>query len=287
MSVWLKSILLFLPLVLLNCSPYAQKPLAEHKLPKTLKESSGLALSPDGKRVWIIQDQGNPDKLYELDREGKLISDYKLSHAQNQDWEDLAQDEAGNLYIGDFGNNDNKRKDLTIYKLTAPNGKKDKLKAQKITFEYPQQRKFPPKKEDLLFDAEAFFYRDGHFFIITKNRADPFTGKALIYKVPAQAGHHKAQLISSFITCMDQHSCRITGADISPSGKQVALLGSGTLWLFSDFNGDDFTQGQLKIQYLQAPTQTEAVVFIDENTVLIADEENHKTGRKLYTYSLE
>jgi hypothetical protein len=34
----------------------------------------------------------------------------------NIDWEDT-KDKNGNLYVGDFGNNDNERKDLCIYKI--------------------------------------------------------------------------------------------------------------------------------------------------------------------------
>jgi sugar lactone lactonase YvrE len=35
----------------------------------------------------------------------------------NIDWEDITKDKDGNLYVGDFGNNDNERKDLCIYKI--------------------------------------------------------------------------------------------------------------------------------------------------------------------------
>jgi hypothetical protein len=39
-------------------------------------------------------------------------------NAKNTDWEALTND-GNNFYIGDFGNNDGSRRDLTIYKVPS------------------------------------------------------------------------------------------------------------------------------------------------------------------------
>src|SRR5690606_37593404 len=115
---------------------------------------------------------------------------------KNIDWEELTKDSDNNLYIGDFGNNDNERKNLVIYKISVVNRVQDKeVKAEKISFEYPEQKDFPPKKKHRYFDAEAFFYRDGYFYLFTKNRSKPFDGICFLYKIPAIPGHHKAERI--------------------------------------------------------------------------------------------
>ena len=64
------------------------------------------------------------------------------------------------LFIGDFGNNYNKRGKNHIYILRAGfiKDKNNRVNADKITFTYEDQDKFPPKKESLNFDAEAFFW---------------------------------------------------------------------------------------------------------------------------------
>ncbi len=37
------------------------------------------------------------------------------------DWEDIAIDDAGHLYLGDIGNNDAKRDTLFVYEIDEPN----------------------------------------------------------------------------------------------------------------------------------------------------------------------
>lgn len=257
------------------------------KLPSKLNEVSGIAMVNDS-LIWAIEDNGNKNRIYALNLEGKLVKEVKVENAKNRDWEDLAKDKEGNLYIGDFGNNANERKDLCIYKVPNPDQwKKGKLKAEKIAFHYPEQKEFPPKKSNLRFDCEAFFYNDDFLYLITKDRSRPYEGKAFIYKVPAIKGNHPAKLIGEFVSCLDSQFCSITAADISPDGKRIVLLGSGFIWLFSDFTSEDFTQGNLQTIDVLYRTQQESICFVDNHTVLIADEQSKTKGRSLYSYTLD
>tara|TARA_R110002051_G_scaffold234092_1_gene295656 strand:+ start:18414 stop:19265 length:852 start_codon:yes stop_codon:yes gene_type:complete len=278
--------LLFLIFLLSACANYGQLTVIT-KLPNRLKESSGMAYYQDDK-VWTIEDHGNKDVIYQVDFKGNIRSEFKVKNAKNEDWEDLTTDKKGNLYVADIGNNDNDRKDLVIYKLPNPETELgDKINAIKIEFSYPEQAKFPPKKAELVFDAEAIFHRENHLFIITKNRATPFNGKTLIYKIPDTEGNHAAQLIGQFVPCKNEAICQITSAAVSPSGKKVVLLSYGFLWIYSDFSGDKFFEGTLKKIDLGARTQLEAVCFKDENTLLLSDEERAQTGQNLYSFQLE
>ncbi len=279
----------FVPLfslaLLTSCSNYGQLTFVT-KLPKKLDENSGIA-HLQGKAAWFVQDGGNSDKLYRVRFDGKLTQEFEVKNAKNTDWEDLAEDEKGNLYIGDFGNNHSKRKDLVIYKVPNPETEKgDKIKAKPIRFRYPEQQEFPPRRRDNQFDAEALFYSNGHLFIITKNRSIPFTGEARIYKVPSEKGKHEAVYVGKFRTCGQEISCRVTSAAISPNGKKVVLLGNGKLWIFTDFPSDDFSSGTMETIDLGATTQLESVCFLDAETLLISDEERDGTGRNLYRFHL-
>ena len=100
---------------LTGCSNYGQLTFVA-KLPKAIKENSGIAYFQDNK-AWFIEDHGNKDEIYQIDFNGKILKELKIKHAKNNDWEDLAQDPNGNIYIADIGNNNNKRKDLIIYKI--------------------------------------------------------------------------------------------------------------------------------------------------------------------------
>lgn len=279
----------FLPLfsiLLFSCSGKSQEiPIITKKL--SLKEASAIAVSRVSDLIWVAEDSGNKNKIYGLDGEGKIAHTVTLENAPNVDWEDLTSDEEGNLYVGDFGNNDNLRKDLCIYKVNAGDLKNDKaISSSKISFYYPEQKQFPPKKSELFYDAESFFLYKGNFYIFTKNRSKGFDGTVLLYKIPNQSGNHKAQLLGQFKACDNYHKCAITSADISPDQKKIVLLSASKVWILSDFTSDNFLNGKTEMYELPDVTQKEGVCFKDNETLLIVDEKSKKTGGNLYEIKL-
>lgn len=252
-------------------------------LPKTIKESSAVAIIKNTEIIWTIQDRGNKAEIFGLNPEGKIQYQNTIMDAKNTDWEDLTTDDQGNLYIGDFGNNKNERQDLCIYKISSTDLLKKEIHVSStIAFFYPEQKAFPPKKSARNFDVEAFFIFKDNFYLFTKNRSSNFDGTTHLYRVPNKSGNHKAELVSSFKTCENFNHCAITSADISPSGKTIALLSSDQVWLFSDFQKDDFFKGKMNHVSLPTFTQKEGICFVDENTLYITDEKDKKTGGNLY-----
>ncbi|TPD65696.1 NHL repeat-containing protein [Flavobacterium microcysteis] len=272
--------------MLFSCSGTSQEiPTNTKKL--SLKEASAVAVSKVSDLIWVAEDSGNKNKIYGLAADGKISHTVTLENAKNVDWEDLTADEEGNLYVGDFGNNDNIRKDLCIYKVNAGDLKNETaFSPSKIEFYYPEQKQFPPKKSELFYDAESFFIYKGNFYIFTKNRSKGFDGTVMLYKVPNQSGNHKAQLLGKFKACDNYHKCAITSADISPDGKKIALLSSSKVWILSDFKADDFLNGKTEMFELNDATQKEGVCFKDNQTLLIVDEKSKKTGGNLYEIKL-
>lgn len=253
--------------------------------PSKLREVSGMSVGQG--EIWVIEDSGNKDKIYKVDMKGDVIKDLKIDHAKNEDWEDLAMDKDGNLYIGDFGNNDNSRKNLTIYKVSASELKKKEPNAEKIEFHYPEQKDFPPKKDSLYFDTEGLFHWGGHLYIFTKNRTRPYTGETLMYRVPDAKGKYDAEFLGTMVLCKSQDHCSVTGADISPDGKTIALLGYGLIFLVKNFELPNFDTASIQIIDFNSNTQTESIGFLDENILLIADEKNKRTGGgSLYSFSI-
>jgi len=71
---------------------------------------------------------------------GNIKRSINISNAKNIDWEDLTQDDFGHFFIGDFGNNNNKRNDLTIYKIENPiDIKTTETEAEVIRFKFNDQ----------------------------------------------------------------------------------------------------------------------------------------------------
>jgi hypothetical protein len=272
-------------LLLANCQNHGKLDIVAD-LPSSLKETSGL-VSYTNYSFWAIEDSGNSDRIYQLNFKGEILKDLKVKNGKNQDWEDLTKDKHGNIYIGDFGNNANTRKNLVIYKLPNPEIEPgDKIDAEKIEFSYPEQTEFPPKKDSLYFDAEAFFHWNNALYLITKNRSRPYNGMAYIYKIPDEPGAYKAELVTEWTICEDANSCSATSAAISEDEKTIAVLTYGKLLLFTDFNSDNFIEGKLKIIDLNYQSQLESVCFLNNSTLLLADEKVKTSGGNLYEFHL-
>lgn len=272
-------------LLLVSCSGNAQR-LTE--IGSTdLKELSGLEYLPQSKTLWGLEDSGNKNKIYKIGKNGKSLGAITITNVANKDWEELTSDAEGNLYIGDFGNNDNLRKDLAIYKIDKSQlSGKTAASSAKIAFYYPEQTEFSPKKSKMMFDCEAFFEFKGDFYLFTKNRSAKFEGNFYVYKVPNRAGNHKAQLLGKLSTCANFKKCAVTAADISPDGKKAVLLTGDKVFVLTGFADGNFAKAKMQMHELGFTSQKEGICFTDNNTLLIGDEKEKQTGGKLYQLKL-
>ncbi|RZJ48555.1 MAG: hypothetical protein EOO44_20890 [Flavobacterium sp.] len=283
-----KSFLVISSIVLLACQQQSGSDIKElYSLPKKLKEVSGITYFPETNTIYTLEDSGNKNAVYAINSKGKLEKTITIANATNVDWEDITKDKTGNIYIGDFGNNDNERKDLCIYKVAKNQLNQETAKAEyKISFSYPEQKEFPPKKKEMFFDVEGFFEQGGYFYLFTKNRSKGFDGTAFIYKIKNAAGTQKAVKIGEIKTCNNYNHCVLTSATISPDGKKVALLSHDKVVLLKGYKGDQFHKGTQTEISLNHFSQKEAMVFKDNNTLLIADEKTNKIGGKMYEFKL-
>jgi len=284
-------ILLFIGIlsVTLSCSQTQENFRILSSLPKEIKEASACEISKVSPLIWTIEDSHNQNILFGFNEKGDLIKKIPITNVENNDWEDLTSDDEGNIYIGDFGNNDNDRQNLAIYKINAADLSKDEAKAESvIQFYYPEQTEFPPKKKDRIFDVESFFIYNNKFYLFTKNRSSKFDGTTVLYEVensPAQK--LPAKKIGSFVTCDQFNHCAVTSADISPNKDKVAILSSDKVWIFTNWKGNNFFSGKSEKIELNHHTQKEGLCFKDEKTILITDEGEKKFNGNLYELKLK
>lgn len=256
-------------------------------LPKTVKEASGLIFTAPH-HLWSHNDDGIP-ALYCMDTLGQLVRAVQLN-CINNGWEDLARDEAGNVYIGSFGNNRNDKKDLKIYKIHDPQ-RIDALVTQPeiIHFRYADQKAFPPPKASMNFDADAFIAWQGALYIFTKNRTIPFSGYSKVYKLSQDPGHHIAVPVDSiFVGHGSMLDNWVTGADISPDKKTLALLFHDHILLIRHFENKKFSEGRIYKIELNHYSHKAGISFFGNERLFIVDElEFNLIGGQLYSVDLK
>ncbi len=254
------------------------------KLSNVLSEISGIT-SLSNHKLYAINDSGNDPILFCLNQQGEILSELKIPESKNKDWEDLAYDTNGNVYIGDFGNNYNDRKDLTIYKVSGILS--DRISTSKIEFIFEDQKKFPPKKRNFNFDVEAFICLNENLYLFTKDRSTNEVKTTKIYKIPSTPGKHIAKAVGQYEICKKSSGCSITAAAINRSQDKIALLTSNKIFLLKDFDKEDpFTQKLRKIK-LNHFSQKESLCFINDTTLLISDEKSRYTKGNLYRYTIK
>ncbi len=227
-----------------------------------VNEASGLEIA-SGNNLWTHGDGGTGTTLFKLGPEGNLLEKIKLENLKNDDWEDLARDRKGNLYIGDFGNNKGKRKELQIFKVSEKDPKGD---AKVIKYTYSDQKEIDPKVENPAYDTEAFFWSNGQLYLFNKNVDCQKYAK--VYRLSDQPGKQTAQLIDSI-----RLNSQISSADISPDGKTVVLLGLEELYFLEMNSKNNFSNGTVNCLKLPGIGKSEGITF-KNNTDLIVCNEN-------------
>lgn len=253
-------------------------PARRTSLPDAIREVSGMARTPDG-HLWLLNDSRNPPELFLFDPVVGQLLETRTLPIPNRDWEDLTLAPDGHLYIGDFGNNRNARRDLCIFRYHPGTQTLDS-----ILFHYPDQQAFPPADDhDWNFNCEAMvFFQDSlHLFSKVVFKGNFITKH---YVLPARPGRHTAELRDSLFL----KNRVVTGAALSPDGKTLALtsyivgkkLGfipytRATAYFFTDFAGSRFLQGKRRSKRLPKcifARQFESVTWWNDMTWLVANE---------------
>ena len=248
-----------------------------------VSEPSGLAFhyntSNGHFEAWTHNDKGNQDSIYSF-----RIDDLNTIRRTIDinvdwiDWEDMTTDDAGNIYVGDFGNF-NGPDELQVVKIPDPNtysGSPPNVEI--IEFEYPFAG---------ISDAEAMFHLDNSLYIFSKSfntatNPNLVEGMTYCFRIPDEpssivGGSHIAELVGSFQTQInageDVGMYRVAAADISPDKQKMILLCYGRAWVFSCFQGNDFFGGTASYFDMQY-RQYEGVSFINNHEIFITKEGN-------------
>lgn len=252
-------------------------------------ESSGLAASRRHPGLfWTHNDSGGGPFLYLFDRKGRKRGVWKVAGAQSRDWEDIAAGPGPTrgrtyIYIGDIGDNNARREEVVVYRVVEPsemNGSDSSKKKNPLTTEAADAIRL--RYPDGAHDAETLLVHPstGDLYIVTKNAGT----SAGVYKLKAP---HDASATATLarvgeIEFPDLFGVLITGGDISPDGRAVALCNyfGGYELRIAGASSSDFdkiwAQPPVSIG-LGARQQGEAVAYRLDGAALLATSEKRPT----------
>ncbi len=187
-----------------------------------IAESSGVAASRQHpKMLWTHNDGGGAKKqvLYAIDRAGQTRGAWPVVGAKFQDWEDLASDHAGHLYLADIGNNDAKRDTLNVHAVDEPD---PQAAARPVSVKRGWTLKFPGAP----FDCESLFIWKDCGYVVSKVFA---SARAQIFRFPLK---DTTKPLTLELVATTQIQSPVTGADISADGKRLALVAKSGAYVF-------------------------------------------------------
>ena len=264
---------LMLPLPCHAQDTYSKKKI---KLPTALNEVSGVQWINRDRVLWI-NDSGGGASVWTTNDQGKLESKIDLPII-NVDWEELTSDLSGNLFIGDFGNNNFQRAEMKIYKLNASLDLLDS-----IQYTYGDEMDFFDQKKINL-DVEAMVWKDGNLHLFSKDKMDH--KKTFFYHYILQ-DHGKKQ-IAKLAGRYQLPGYVISGAAIDPSRTQLALLMYQYRTVFGKIiasdakillikNWTECFQDMDQIEVVSIPfwiqaAQYESIDFVNDHTLIVGAE---------------
>jgi hypothetical protein len=201
----------------------------------SIQEPSGLVRSRRHPELyWTHGDHGSTPDLFAITATGELVQSHRITNAENVDWEDIAIDDDGFLYVADFGNNHEDRQEFSIYKIPepAPRSSGPVPAVSRVRFDYPDRPKSGPQR-NVNFDAEALFHSGGELYVLSKHRADT---KTTLYRVPEVK--EDARVLLEKITEFDvggrdrPYGGMVTGASLDPTRARLAVLSYHALFIF-------------------------------------------------------
>lgn len=210
-------------------SPYLPPKVVGNIRSSEITEASGLAASRCQDNIlWTHNDSGDNNYIFAVSTAGKFLGTFKVTGAENIDWEDIAatKDASGKcwLFIGEIGDNKQRRHEHAIYRVVEPlvalsdepatrKNAPETAGAERVIFAYPDYNQ----------DAETLLVHPttGDIYVVTKR----VSGPAGVYRIKPRFGDSTPQTAEKVaeIAVPAIPNGLLTGGDISPQGDRVIL----------------------------------------------------------------
>ncbi len=230
---------------------------------RLIPEASGIVKSRRHPGVfWVHNDSGNPPSIFAIRSDGRIIREFRLE-IPNIDWEDIAIDDQGHLYVGDIGNNLGALPTRAIYRIDEPDPSQPPAGPLKSTavvrYASPRENRF---------DAESLEYDQGNAIVIAKYRdgreAEIFSVAFDTAKPPLKPVEPRSLgRLAGFIE-------PATGSDLSTDRKLLAVCSSAVTRIYRREDGGKL--GWKLVSEVRYPrAQIEGICWDGSDLILVAE----------------
>jgi hypothetical protein len=239
-----------------------------------LAEGSGATASRrTPTQLWTHNDSGQPI-LVALDANGAVLRRVRVSGAQVEDWEAIGAGPCPDgqcIYIGDIGDHDGTRRNITIYRLPEPAASADSAAVTAVL-----RATYPHGAQD----AEAMLVTPrGEILIVTKGT----TGPVALFRLPADAASGKIVVLEQVGKPRDAGKAaddeRITDGDVSPDGAWIALRTTTAIAFHrtADLMAGNWREAsRVSLKDIGEP-QGEGIAFANDKTMYLIGEAGGKS----------
>ena len=243
-------------------------------------ESSGVAVSRAHQgTLWTHNDSGDGPYVYATDLQGSDRGAMRVSGARAVDWEDIALGPCplpgrpgACLYVGDTGDNLERRRDVTIYAVPEPLPPASPADTQRVTAAALAIRLHYP---DGSHDVEAMYVspRDTAVYLISKGRG----GTIRLYRTRSDAWRSArtvtAELLQTLPITPDRRTGRlVTDAAIRPDGALVAVRTYNEIYFFAPRPDGYLTPSGRPCGISRVDLLGEGIDFEDDSTLVLTSE---------------
>jgi hypothetical protein len=251
-----------------------------------LDEVSGLAASHAHPGLyWAHNDGGHGPILIAIRSDGSRVASIRAEGVTNVDWEDIDSfdlDGKHYLMVADTGDNGGIRKTLALHVFEEPARLRD---GDSVRPAWTINFRWPDGARDC--EATAVDAVNGEILLISKKRVPPD-----MLRLPLRPGPElqTAQLLTTLPgigqpsedqlrknPVYGRYRSQITGADLSPNGRVLAVLNYHSVYTYVRAPGQDWVQamktapGELDYPWLP---QAEGIAFsLDGRSLLIGSEQ--------------
>jgi hypothetical protein len=221
---------------------------------KRINESSGLAYSskfPD--IAYTINDEDGP--IYTIrPSSGKVVGTIKLDGVELGDPESIYVDPYGHLWLGDLGDNDEKRHDTAIYAFNEPGPG---------NFRVESMLKFPVAYEDGPKNVEAMLVNpiSGQVYLVHKAKKKDRT----IYALPNPLKNGETNVARDLHQRMPDWA---TDGEFTPDGRRALVKNEKDVYIYDPETWDELD----KIHTVKLDQSESITIEPDQKSFLIGSE---------------